>query len=249
MAEGKPIALFDIDGTLIRSSLLIEVFRGFIREGVFPPLADREIAEHRLAWHERRSTRAFTDYAMEVVRVFYRRICGVSMYDAETVGRMVADEQYNQVYVYTRNRIEELRRTHHCVAISGSPDIVVRPFAEAWGFARVFASDLDVDARTGRYTGGRAFGIALEHKVDLSAEKRVLFERACSELGVVAAGSYGFGDTESDLGFLDCVEHPVAFNPNRELYAIAHERRWPIVIERKNVIVQLHDGRYEVLAS
>ncbi len=39
----KPIAVFDLDGTFVRSSLLIELIRGLVISEVFPKLAEQEI--------------------------------------------------------------------------------------------------------------------------------------------------------------------------------------------------------------
>ena len=52
-------------------------------------------------------------------------------------------------------------------------------------------------------------------------------------------GYVGMGDTLSDVGFLEMVSTPVAFNPNRDLLDVARERDWPIVVERKDVIYNL----------
>ena len=51
--------------------------------------------------------------------------------------------------------------------------------------------------------------------------------------------SYGVGDTESDAGFLELVENPIAFNPNYNLKKIAGEKKWKIVVEKKDVIYEI----------
>ena len=40
-------------------------------------------------------------------------------------------------------------------------------------------------------------------------------------------------------GFLEKVSVPIAFNPNRALFEMAVQRRWPQVVERKDVIYNL----------
>jgi len=49
----------------------------------------------------------------------------------------------------------------------------------------------------------------------------------------------GLGDTEADVGFLELVDDPICFNPNKNLYKIARNRNWKIVVERKDVIYNL----------
>lgn len=235
----KPIAVFDLDGTFVRSSLLIEIVRGLVREGVFPPLAEKELELAYRAWRERRGS--YQDHIMQVVEVFHRRIRGCSVHDVEYVGDMVAEEQHDQVYVYTRELIQRLRETHHLVAITGSPDVVVKPFAEAWGFVRVYPSTLVV--RDGVYTGGRE--PPMDQKFDISEFKRG-FLRDAMRVDMTLKGSVGVGDTESDAVFLEAVEQPIAFNPNVNLVRIAQANEWEMVYERKDAIVHLRDGKYSI---
>jgi phosphoserine phosphatase len=44
--------------------------------------------------------------------------------------------------------------------------------------------------------------------------------------------------------------HPIAFNPNKELFDHAREHGWNIVVERKNVVYELSAGKEQyVLAN
>jgi phosphoserine phosphatase len=52
-------------------------------------------------------------------------------------------------------------------------------------------------------------------------------------------GSYGIGDTESDVKFLEVVENPIAFNPNENLRKIAEKKGWRIVVEKKDVVYEI----------
>jgi phosphoserine phosphatase len=239
--NAKPIAIFDFDGTFVRSSLLIELVRGLVREGVFPRLAEREIEAAYRAWRERQGT--YKDYLMKVVEVFYRRIRGCSVRDVEYVGQMIAEEQRDQVYVFTRGLVQRYRGTHHLAAITGSPDAIAKPFADAWGFARVYASNLV--AKGSLYTGDR--DPPMDASVDISEFKRGLLRQAMDDLGAVREGSIGVGDTESDIPLLEMVEMPIAFNPNLHLARAARARGWEMVYERKDAIIHLKDdGRYEI---
>ncbi len=229
----KPIAFFDIDGTFIRSALLIELTLGLVRHQIFPERVLEEIAEAKRAWVERRGT--FERYILTVVDVFFRYIQGCNARDVARIGRMIAEEQRHQVYVFTRGLIETYRATHTLVAITGAVQEVVEPFLVHWGFARLYPSVLEV--RDGRYTGHRT--------QNPSTEKSALVDRALAECDGTLVGSIGVGDTESDVGFLERVERPIAFNPNRNLVKIATERGWEMVIERKDTIVSLRDGRYD----
>jgi alcohol-forming fatty acyl-CoA reductase len=48
------------------------------------------------------------------------------------------------------------------------------------------------------------------------------------EHGVDLAASYGYGDSSSDLRWLEMLGHPTAINPDPDLSREAHRRRWTI---------------------
>lgn len=228
MDDQKPLAFFDIDGTFIRSSLLIELCRNLVRFGVFPTLVERELAETRVAWEERRAS--YHPYIMAVVEVFYRYLAGCSAAHVQYIGRLTANEQCHRVYVYTRELITRLRATHTIVAISGSPEAVVRPFTEQWGFdpKNVFCSTAEIV--DGRYTGARVIRMVEDGK------HRFVDACVARTPHTTLADSVGVGDTEFDIDVLERVAHPIAFNPTAKLAHVALKRGWRIVIERKDAI-------------
>lgn len=228
MHSQKPLAFFDIDGTFIRSSLIIELCRNLVRFSVFPALAERELEETRVAWEERRA--GYYPYIMAVVDVYYRYLAGCDVAQVARVGHITALEQRNRVYVYTRELIQRLHATHTIVAISGSPEAIVRPFTEQWGFDQklVFCSTAEIVG--GSYTGRRVIRIVEDGK------QRFVDACIAGISNATLANSVGVGDTESDIGILERVAHPITFNPTAELARIANKRDWRIVIERKDAI-------------
>jgi phosphoserine phosphatase len=67
--------------------------------------------------------------------------------------------------------------------------------------------------------------------------KQVVAEQ---KLNVDWRNSIAVGDTETDIPLLGMVGKPIAFNPNFSLARVAKRRGWTIVVERKDVIYQLH---------
>src|SRR3989338_5229747 len=61
----KKIAIFDIDGTIFRSSLLIQFNKGLINMGVLDQKNLADILDAYYAWVERRGS--YTDYINRVV--------------------------------------------------------------------------------------------------------------------------------------------------------------------------------------
>lgn len=223
----KSIAVFDIDGTIFRSSLMTQLYLALVREKIFPPEAERRVTAKFRAWTDRNGS--YRDYIMSVVHAYERHIVGVRPAVIERLANRIIREQKNRVYAYTRNLVEKLRQTHLLVAISGSPIETVRAFNKYWHFDHVFGEVWEVDG--GKYTGR----VVMEPVY----EKRVTLEAFVDAHHLSLKGSIGVGDTEADVSFLEMVEKPICFNPNQPLYDAAKKRGWKIVVERKDVIYEL----------
>lgn len=220
----RPLAFFDLDGTIFRSSLLIELDSMLVKYGIFPPIVEKEVESARTKWINRHGS--YEDYINRVVSVHHNRLAGCAQKDVERVAKMVIDQQKHHVYVYTRELIKKLSQTHTLVAISGSPIEVVKRFARAWKFDEYYATEHEVV--NGMYTHTIT-------KLPVEDKKQVVYDVA-KAYGVSLARSIGVGDTESDIKFLEVVSRPICFNPNNTLYRVAQKRGWSIVVERKDVV-------------
>ena len=226
----QKVAVFDIDGTLFRSSLLIEVVEALIRKKLFPVHAreDYEAAYHK--WLDRKGE--YDDYIMGVVRAFMKHIRGVESEAFVRVARGVAALHADRVYRFTRDLATRLKKKgYFLLAISLSPKFIVEEFAKKRGFDKVYGFIYDVDAR-GRFTGKGLY----EEEI---RDKAKILMRAVSKENLTLNGSVGVGDSESDVAFLKFVERPIAFNPNQTLYREAKRKKWEVVVERKNVVYHI----------
>ena len=221
------MAVFDIDGTIFRSSLQRELMMSLTKFGVFPPIVRKELEKDFFSWVDRRGS--YEHYIQQVVRSYERRIGGVVVQDIKHVARLVIENQKNRVYTYTRDLIKELRPTHHLVAISGSPIEIVREFNRYWRFDAVYGMVFEVVGD--RYTGKVTY-LPLTDKLQVMADY-------VAEHRLSLKGSVGVGDTESDASFLGAVTRPICFNPNQNLYRVAKRKGWQVVVERKDVIYHL----------
>ena len=52
----RKVAFFDVDGTIFRSSLLIELVEGLIERGIFPSEVSKEFSRSKSAWENREGT-------------------------------------------------------------------------------------------------------------------------------------------------------------------------------------------------
>lgn len=227
----RKVAVFDIDGTIFRSSLLVELVEQLIAEGIFPKEAERLYTKAYRAWLDRKGS--YETYIWSVIQAFEYHLKGISEETFLAVVKKVNAFHKDRVYRYTRDLVRRLkRRRYFLLAISHSPKYVVEGFAKQLGFDKVYGRYLELDGKS-RFTGETLH-------LDVINDKGKVLERALEKEGLTLKDSWGVGDTESDRTFLGMVEHPICFNPNRGLYAIAKKRGWKIVVERKDVIYELN---------
>jgi phosphoserine phosphatase len=110
------------------------------------------------------------------------------------------------------------------------------------GFDKVYGRLLELDARARRFTGKGLF-------TELIFDKAKVLRRAAEKGGLTMRGSVGVGDTESDIPFLKLVDRPICFNPNKALYRAARRHGWPVVVERKDVIYEMRNGKGKIRNS
>jgi len=225
------IAVFDIDGTIFRSSLLIEYINGLVDAGIFPKKTLREIEKDHKAWLDRKDS--YDKYIMSVVRVHQKYIKGAKVEDVKQVVKKVVNEHKDRNYRYTKKLIKDLKNKGFLLmTISGSPEHAVELFAKKLGFDLWFGKIYEV--KNGRYTGNIVLDNSISKKdivVDLWAKE--------NNIDIEYNKSYAIGDSAGDISILTKVKHPIAFNPNSELLKIAKKRQWKIILERKDVVYSL----------
>ncbi len=226
----KPVAFFDIDGTVFRSSLLIELVEELLAAGVFPKESREDFDELKRQWQDREG--AYEDYIDAVVRVFRTHIKGVFYGEFADISRMVVAKQSKRVYRYTRDLIKELKKEgYYLVAISQSPKTMLDEFCRQYGFDKVYGRIYELGPQD-RFLGT----VTDEH---LIANKSNIIARVFEDPALTRVRSVGVGDTEGDISLLEAVARPICFNPNRKLFEHAKRMDWPVVVERKDVIYEL----------
>ena len=236
------LAVFDIDGTVFRSSLIIELFNELVRRGIFPAEAQTEIDRDYRAWLDRKGH--YNDYLMKLVRVFYKNVAGTAVQKIEQVVRIVIARQKNRVYRYPRQLIKNFRRDRFkMIVISNSPEMLVRRFAEALKFDAAIGHTLEI--KDGIYTGRSIVGGEPRPGIAFMDKVKVLDNFIKTKgLNVDLAHSVMIGDSEGDLPLMRHVGRPIAFNPSLPLARTARRNGWPIVVERKDVVYDIDSVRF-----
>jgi HAD superfamily hydrolase (TIGR01490 family) len=226
----RKVAVFDIDGTFFRSSLLIKLVETLIEDGVFPKSAKNIYQPNYEKWLKRKGP--YEDYIASVIKVFDKNITGVDYKKFNKIANKVATANYNMVYRYTRDLIKKLKkRGYFILAISHSPWGILEKFCKKNGFDKVYGRFYRLNEK-GKFTK------IVEHKELISDKSKILL-RAIEKENLTLKKSIGVGDTDSDIPFLKKVQQPICFNPNKKLYHYAKRAGWKIVVERKDVIYYL----------
>ncbi len=226
----RRLAIFDIDGTLFRSSLIIELIEELIEQDIFPKSMRDMYLREQGAWLDRRGS--YEDYIMKLVVAFEKHLKGVSYKDFTAAAKVVTVKKKDRVYRYTRDLIKKLKQEdYYLLAVSQSPKAILEPFGKGVGFDKIYGRIYEVGPSE-RFTGGI-------EDLNLIANKANIVKRVLEKEKLTLDGSVGVGDTEGDIAFLEMVEEPICFNPNAALYKHAKRLGWKVVVERKDVVYEL----------
>ncbi len=230
MQDRGRVAIFDVDGTIFRSSLLIEIVDRLIFVGAFSEDVRDEFEIEHERWLNREG--GYEEYIQAVVHAFLKHLKGMKYHILADAAGHVVDEHSKRVYRYTRDLLKKLKgEGFFLLAISHSPKTILDKFCPGLGFDKVYGTIYETGAEDA-FTGN----IVDEH---LIFNKAAIVHRAVEKELLTLMGSIGVGDTESDIPFLELVEEPICFNPNMKLYRHAKRENWKVVVERKDVIYEL----------
>ena len=231
----KKVAVFDIDGTVSRTSLLFELTEELIKEGIFPQKARLKYIYSMEKWRAREGEAktgfSYNEFIDDLVLTYLKYIRGIKMSVIQKYAKKIADRERVKLYRYTRELINKLQKNYYMLAISHSPYEVVSPFAKSIGFDKVYAMVYEVDADD-KYTGDVLYS-------DIIYKKDKVLKRFIKNQGMSLIGSVGCGDTENDIPFLKLVDTAIAYNPSMKLFNTAKKNKWKVVVERKDVIYEI----------
>jgi len=230
MTDKQRVAIFDVDGTIFRSSLLIEVVNRLIEKEVFPRSTRRVYEREYERWLNREGD--YDEYINAVVQAFVKHLKGVHYSALADAAEEIVDEQWKRTYRYTRDLLKDLkRRGYFLLAVSHSPKTVLDKFCPRLGFDKTYGMLYELGPQE-CFTGN----IIEEH---LILNKASIVRRAVEKENLTLQHSIGVGDTETDIPFLEMVAKPICFNPNSKLYRYAKRMKWDVVVERKDVVYEL----------
>lgn len=215
----KAAAFFDVDGTLIRSTV-VHYYVYFQRK--------RLSGIRRRLWYVAFAIKC--GYFLLLDRIdrgrfniaFYRSYAGlpaaqIKKHAPDCYRDVIRPRQFQQA----ADCITEHRRAgRQVVLVTGSIDFIIAPLAEQLGVESVLAPSL-VESN-GRFTG------ELDGPPIGEEEKARRIRRFAEMNDIALSQSHAYGDSIADLPMLQAVGYPHVVNPDKALTAIAEAHGWPI---------------------
>ncbi len=228
-SQNRKFAVFDIDGTLIRWQLYHAVVHKLGKAGQLAPGDFEAINAARMEWKNRRTGEEFHIYEADLVERFKAALPRIDPAAYDRAVQEVFDKYKDQTFTYTRDLVRSLKDKGYLLfAISGSPREVIELLARHHGFDDAIGSTLV--RSDGRFTGESTTPIF---------DKKAALDLLVAKHGASYRESYAVGDSISDAPMLAAVTHPIAFSPDQNLFKIAKQKHWPVIVERKNVVYEL----------
>ncbi|MDO5718129.1 MAG: HAD-IB family hydrolase [Tissierellia bacterium] len=232
----KTAAFFDIDGTLTRTSLMIDHFLRLVKNEVIEEHTwINEIKPLYDDYNKRYLD--YDNYLDAVSTVYMDTLKGIKYEFIDFIAQQVINNNADIVYTFTRSEIKWHQKQGHLVFfISGSPDFLVGHIArkyEVTDYRGTIYSTDDDNIFTGNFI-----------RMWDSVSKEKMMDKFDKIYGIDFESSYAYGDTDGDISMLNRVGNPIVINPTMSLlnYIKADENlrdRVSIIVERKDVIYKI----------
>lgn len=231
----RKFAVFDIDGTIFHWQFFHELFDELIDANVVEQSVAQPVLDDRKKW--RQGTIDWNTYEQGLVHALNTAIIGIDKSLLENISERIVTTKGKVLYHYTRNLLKKLQdEGYFTIVISGSQQTLVERFAQTYNVD--VALGLDYEFKDGKLAS---------IKQEIYGKKDALLKNVVAKHGLDWDDSYAVGDSLGDSLMLDLVTHPIAFNPDAKLLALAQEKGWKIVIERKSIAYSLEqnsNGQY-----
>jgi HAD superfamily hydrolase (TIGR01490 family) len=213
-----PLAIFDLDNTLLRGDSDYAWGQFLIENRVVDGAA-----------YERENNHYYAQYragSLDIMEFLTFALRPLVAHERATLDRW--HQQYMQTKVrpmitpQARALVDKHRqRGDTLVIISATNRFVTGPIAEEFNVPNLIATEPEI--RGGRFTGKIAGTPCFREG------KVIRLKNWAQEHGQSLQGSWGYSDSHNDLPLLSLVEHPVAVNPDDILRREAQKRGWEIL--------------------
>jgi HAD superfamily hydrolase (TIGR01490 family) len=220
---GRPrtaAAFFDLDKTLMQGSSAFQFGRAAYKAG---QMSRRQLASD--AWANiRYRLRGVTDDASEALRLrIATQLSGVPVRSLERLAPDVLagilPRVYPQMLQVAYEHQDVGRRVYIVTAASQELAEMLAYVLRFDGAIGSHLSEVVNGVYTGRVTGEFVYGEGKPRAIRALAERE----------GIALEDSYAYSDSASDMPMLRAVGHPVAVNPDAELWRVARDEGWEVL--------------------
>lgn len=224
----RQFAVFDIDGTIVRTSLMQLVVKELVNRGQLDGAVAGDIERLIHDGRQRIADDTFGGYMKQALEMIIQHSGGaLSVKNYQEAINSVALSLNSTTYVYTRQLINTLKKNNFfLIAISGSEQRAVQAIAKTLGFDTCAAGVYYIDDGTNLTGETQRF----------DGKKDDILKTIITKHELNPRGSMAVGDTSSDIPMFSMVAQPIAFNPNQALFKIARDNKWMVVLERKDMV-------------
>ncbi len=210
-------AFFDIDGTLLKGSIVGHM----VRQGI----ADGRVGYGTLVLF----FFFIVLYKLNLIprnrmyRWGYGLGAGIPLGEAtEYVKATIQSRILPLIYAGARDIVEQHRaQGHRLVAVTGAPDYAAAQVAHGLGFDDVLATPTPID--------GMQLGVELAGPLCYADGKIPYVHAYAAKHDIDLARSHFYSDSRSDLPLLERVGQPTCVNPQLLLRLAAWRRGWPVI--------------------
>lgn len=234
---GNVAAFYDIDGTLFREALSVELFKKLTRNGIVSDYKwYNEVKPIYDKWVNREA--CYDDYIDKLSQVYHECIIGVNSGVIKFLANQVIQEKGDKLFRHTKNKLKwHKEQGHKVIIISGSSYDLASGLAKKLGADDVAGTIFITDPDTQEYTG------KVIPMWDRQSKIKALNEFV-EKYDIDLDKSYAYGDTNGDFTMLNAVKYPTMINPTKEL--LQHVKETPELANRIETIVERKDVIYKI---
>jgi putative phosphoserine phosphatase/1-acylglycerol-3-phosphate O-acyltransferase len=220
-SRDRPIAFFDLDGTLIAGYSIVALARETVKKN----LTDGEWQQSAKLMRDlvlQRTRRAGSNYH-RLVRRLSRALEGMRESALEDLGQSAYHHFLaRQIYPEAVALVEAHRRAGHTlVLLTSASRYQAEPVARVLGIDNICCTRLEVE--NGQFTGKVLTPMCFGEGKALAAR------RIARQQGTSLKNAWFYTDSSADLPLLRSVGHPVAVNPSERLAQQAERNEWPML--------------------
>lgn len=230
--DGKAAVFFDIDGTVSRNDNLELLIGEIAKRGLLPCDKEALIKKSHDLWKARECD--FKEYLEDVINI----IPNLKDFSHDILCKIAHDlieGQGASFYLFPWMLLMKLKGLgYKIVAVSGAPSFMAEMYLNKIGLFPWKINSSKWIFKNNTFTGNIDLSI-LKHKGEfIEKEYKKQFD---------LSKCIAIGDTISDVEMLEKVGKGIVMNPTYELAEVAKEKKWAIVIERKDLLLAFPEGK------